>query len=331
MALAHAVLGDADLLEAAKTAADFLLRHQVSDPADPDVGLMFAYEAGSDGVNTSAILEALDGLFVLASVSGESSYAEAAISALRWVRDKLFMPDEGLFWDDYDRDVGRFRRARWMEDTHFPQPGRPLLDDGVFLIGHELTGDDTLKEVAVKTADRLLTDEEPSGNWQAYPPADPVTGRIHPRHAYWWGRPMWMVARATGDDRYLACCRRSAEWYVHAMRTDGGLFRDTDPAFKTASFGHATSGIACAAILWHDLTKEFGDEAWQEPIQRALGFCRSVQFVETEDPDLHGAILEKVLPPAGRDAPPWYLRDVGTFFYVQAVCLMLRDAPTLLA
>lgn len=188
-----------------------------------------------------------------------------------------------------------------------------------------------MKDVAVRTADRLLRDEAPEGNWKAYPPSHPVSGVIHPRHAYWWGRPFWMVHRATGGQQYLDLCRRSARWYVKAMRSDGGLFRDTYGDFSTPSFGHANSGISCAAILWADLVREYGDTEWNEPIRRALGFCRSVQFTRAQDENLQGAILEKVLSPAGSDAPPWYLRELGTFFYVQAVCQVLRDCPEVLS
>jgi hypothetical protein len=114
------------------------------------------------------------------------------------------------------------------------------------------------------------------------------------------------------------------------MRDDGGLFRNTGPGFKTPSFGHATSGIACAVILWNDLVREYGDHDWKGPIKKVLTFCRSVQFKDAKDKNLKGAILEKVVPPQGSDSPPWYLRDVGTFFYVQAVCQVLRDNPELI-
>ena len=330
LALAHEATGNNEYLDAARQGADFILRHQVTDATSDDLGLLLAYEGGSKGVNTSAILESLDGLFVLADTTGERQYSDAAVSALRWVQRRMFLPDEGLFRDDYDPRRGVVQRPGWMGGDLFPQPGRPLLDDGVFIIGGNLADDDSLKQVASRTADRLLQDEDPPGNWKSYPPAHPVTGIIHPRHAYWWGRPMWMVYKETGDTRYLDCCHRSAEWYVNAMRSDGGLFRNTGPGFKTPSFGHATSGIACASILWMDLIREFGETAWREPLQRALTFCRSVQFTRAGDPDLQGAILEKVLPPDGSDRPPWYLRDVGTFFYVQAVCLAIRDHEELL-
>lgn len=332
LVLAHGALGEPLYLQKAAEAADFILRNQVSDAADPDCGFIRAYESDSTHVNSSAILEALDGLFALAEATGQRRYADAALNALRWVQQRMFLPVEGLVQDEYDLESRTVHLSPTTQADRqtFPQPGRPLMDDGVFIKGFELTGDVSLKETAAAIADRLLADEAPAGNWKAYAPCVPATGLIHPRHAYWWGRPLWMVAQATGQSKYLDCCRRSASWYVQAMRSDGGLFRDTWPDFKTPSFGQATSGVACAAILWHDLAVHAGDKQWHEPMQRALRFCRSVQFTQAADPNLQGAILEKVMPPDGSDAPPWYLRDLGTTFYIQAVSLALRNLPAVL-
>lgn len=326
LALAYRVLKDEKLLESARLAADFLLRNQIRDADDKDFGHIRAFEGGSEGVNTSAILECLDGLFVLSEVCGDNRYRDAAVDALRWTMNTMFVSEEGHFWDDYDVDKGRFRRARFS-GPHTPQPGRPLLDDGVFIKGYTLTGDTAFLNVAVKTAQRLVRDEDPPGNWKLYPPANPVSGTIHPRHAYWWGRPMWMLSQATGDQRYLNVCRRSADWYTKAMRTDGGLFRHTGPNFETPSFGHATSGICGAAVLWHDLIREYGESRWAPYLVKALRFTESVQFRDSADPNLEGAVLEKILPPRKSDRPPWYLRELGTVFYVQALSLCLLDIP----
>jgi hypothetical protein len=114
------------------------------------------------------------------------------------------------------------------------------------------------------------------------------------------------------------------------MRLDGGLFRSTAPDFKTPSFDHATSGIACAAILWLELAQEFGDTQWDEPMIRALRYCYSMQFTSASDENLQGAVLEKVIHPNGSDAPPWYLRDIGTFFYIQAASRVLAERPQVL-
>ncbi len=328
LALAYIALGDERYLQAARDGAEFILRAQITDESHPDFGLIRAYE--DSNINTSAILECLDGLFSLTEITGETRYLNAAVHALQWVQKRMFIPIEGLFRDDYSEERGILDRASFMSAEVFPQPGRPLLDDGVFLKGYEATGDEHLRQVALATARRLLRDEQPEGNWINYPPANPVTGSIHPRQAFWWGRPMWMVYEDTGEMRFLDCCRRSAQWYVQAMRSDGGMFRDTYRDWRTPSFGQATSGIACAAILWHDLISRYGDEQWIEPLQRALGFCRSMQFTNVTDDNLSGAILEKVLPPNGSDSSPYYLRDVGTTFYLQALCMVLRDSPDLL-
>ncbi|NQU39160.1 MAG: hypothetical protein HQ523_04335 [Lentisphaerae bacterium] len=325
LALAYEVLGQERLIDAARAGAEFILRNQVEG------GMIRAYESGQDGINTSATIECLDGLFELSRVTGEAKWAQAAIDAARWLQRNAFLPEEGFFKDEYLPEADQFQRPAWAESMGFLEAGRPLLDDGVFITAAQVSGDASLADVAIRTADRLLKDEAPEGTWAHYPPALARTGVIHPRHSYWWGRPMWKVNQATGDQRYLDCCRRSATWYVKAMREDGGLFRNTDANFNTPSFGQATSGIACAAILWHELAREYGDTEWDEPLLRGLRFCRGVQFSTPTDPNLRGAILEKVVTPDGTDAPPWYLRDVGTFFYIQAVALVLRDRPAFLA
>ena len=327
LAYAARALGEAQWLDAAEYAAGFLLRHQIVDAGDEDRGLLLAYE--NDHINVSAIVEALDGLLVLGEVSGQTRYAEAAVAAARWVVRKAYRPEDGSFRAVYDPDARRFAPPRRLADGR-AFDGSPLLDDGVWVKVHRLTGERDFLDVAVCVAERLLADEDPPGNWAKFPPNDPVTRTCHPRTAYWCGRPLWMVAQTTGDERFLACARRSASWYVQAMRLDGGLFRSTAPDFKTPSFDHATSGIACAAILWLELAQEYGNTEWDQHLARALRYCYAMQFAAVSDENLQGAVLEKVVAPNGRDAPPWYLRDIGTFFYIQAASRALAERPSVL-
>jgi hypothetical protein len=49
-----------------------------------------------------------------------------------------------------------------------------------------------------------------------------------------------------------------------------------------------------------------------------------MQFTNPEDPNLKGAILEKILPPDGTDRSPYYIRDLGTIFFIQAAALYLQ-------
>ena len=43
-----------------------------------------------------------------------------------------------------------------------------------------------------------------------------------------------------------------------------------------------------------------------------------MQFLNPADPNLRGAILEKVLYPDGTDSSPYYIRDLGAMFFIQA-------------
>ena len=72
-----------------------------------------------------------------------------------------------------------------------------------------------------------------------------------------------------------------------------------------------------------ELYQETGQKCWLDPIYKALKFAMSVQFTEPQDANLKGCILEKVLPPEGSDASPYYIRDLGTIFYIQAVTELL--------
>lgn len=317
LVMASDVLGDG-VLSGAIAGGDFIVGNAVRE--GEDAGLILAYEDDPERVNTSAILETLDGLFILSEKTGRAEYREAALAALDWVARKAYMPGEGLFRDCYDPVT------RAMVPARYGTVGRPLLDDAVFLKGYRLSGDERFRTIALETAERLLKDEDPPGNWVAYAPCDKVSGAIHPRHAYWWGRPMLDLFRETGDERFRAAFERSVSWYARALRRDGGLFRSTYTDFTTDSFGHATSGVGGAAIMFQDFLALTGDRGMEPHIERALAFCMRAQFTRPADPNLQGCILEKVRWPDGTDASPYYIRDLGTIFFVQAAAAWLRTA-----
>ena len=118
----------------------------------------------------------------------------------------------------------------------------------------------------------------------------------------------------------------AGEFCRRAIRPDGGWIRGLYLDNRTDSFGHATSGSACAAILWLALHRATGDGAWLEPAATALDYCMKVQFVRPADANLRGAVLEKVLPPDGTDRSPYHLRDLGTIFFVTAAMDWLAQA-----
>ena len=314
--MAAEALEEPVLLDHAAAAAEFILAMQFDKGID--AGLIPAYEAEPGKVNTSAILEALDGLFMLSDAMGNERYAACAVKALEWIARRARLPGQGKFVDIYSPGMGKF-----LEHDHACQ-NRPLLDDAVFLKGWRRSGNGEFRQIALETAETLLRDENPPGNWIKYIPCDKNSGKIHPRHAYWWGNPMLDLYRETGDERFFAAFRRAADWYREALRTDGGLFRDTMADFSSPSFGHAVSGSACAAIMFENLYAETGDASLLSLIDRAENFCMNMQLTRPEDSSLKGAILEKVCFPDGSDTVPFLVRDLGTIFFIQTASLTCK-------
>lgn len=304
------------LLDCAAEAAEFILAMQFDTGID--AGLIPAYELEPGKVNTSAILEALDGLFMLSDATGNKRYETCAIKALEWIARRAWLPHQGKFIDIYSPSMGKFLE-------HDPScQNRPLLDDAVFLKGWRRSGNREFRDIALETAETLLRDENPPGNWIKYIPCDKKSGKIHPRHAYWWGNPMLDLYRETGDERFYVAFHRAADWYRKALRSDGGLFRDTTAAFSSPSFGHAASGSACAAIMFEKLYGETRDASLLALIDSAENFCMNMQLTRPEEPSLKGAILEKVCSPDGSDTVPFLVRDLGTIFFIQAASLTCR-------
>jgi hypothetical protein len=309
-----------DLLDAARLSASFIGAERVANQASPHYGLIFAFEDFGDKASTSAVLESLDSLFLLSDATGDRSYAEWAQSAAVYEARHLYLGD-GLFRDQFD--VKKLTPVPPAVDAD--KPGRPLNDDAIFLKAAARSGKPELRAIFYEVAERLLREEDPPGNWIGFGPCNAATGMIHPRQAYWWGLPMIDAFRNSGDPRYLACARRAGQWYQNAMRLDGGMFRGTRRDFKTDSFSHATSGVACAVLLWEELWKETHDETWLASIRSGLNFCLLMQLRNVRDPNLQGALIEGVEAPDGSDASPYYVRDIATTFFVQAASRLLID------
>jgi hypothetical protein len=309
-----------DLLAAARLGAEFIGSARVADQSSPHYGLIFGFEDFGDKSSTSAVLEAVEGLWLLSDAAGDARYGEWANAAAAWEARNSYLGN-GLFRDQFDVKRWSYMPARDGDK----KPGRPLNDDAILLKAALRGASPNLRAIFYEVAERLLRDEDPPGNWINYGPCNASTGMIHPRQAYWWGRPMIDAYRDSHDPRYLACARRAGQWYQNAMRLDGGLFRGTRRDFRTDSFSHATSGVACAVLLWEELWKETHEDAWLESIRTGLDFCRTMQFRNVSDPNLKGALIEGVEAPDGTDASPYYVRDLATIFFVQAVSRLLID------
>lgn len=324
LVLASQTLGQPKWMDGARRGAEFIYNHQVFDEASPDHGLILAYEDVPTKVNTSAVMECMEGLMELADADKDEQAWKRIIAAGDFIVDKMFMPVEGLFRDVYD------------PQTHtviVPNPyrskdnigGRPLVEDAVLVRLFEKTKDQKFLDAHLKVSRTLVADQRPAGNWIDYGPCDPNRGVFHPRHTYWWGLPLLDSYQATGDKRYLETAIASGEFCARAMRKDGGYIRGTYFDFGTDSFGHATSGSASAAVLFLRLFRITKEPRWMKLAELALSYCMMVQLIDVQDKNLKGVIVEKVLAPVNHtDASPYHIRDLGTIFFVIAAAEYLR-------
>ncbi|MFA6291174.1 MAG: hypothetical protein WC637_05295 [Victivallales bacterium] len=317
LSMAYGDLNEEKFLDSAKAGADFLVANSIPS-GRPEESLILAYEDHYDKVNTSAIMECMDGLLWLNRYTADS-YRELFLKSSEWLVSKSWLRGKGLFLDLYDPVKNAF-----MEKAYGGHEGRPLLDDGILLKAYKLSGNKIFKDAFFETAERLLKDEYPEGNWINYCPCSSDKGIIHPRQAYWWGYPMFQAYGESGDKRYLDCALRSCRWYAKAQRMDGGIIRGTYLDFNTDSFGHATSGAAASMIMFCEAIRVTKSDEFIQPLARALNYCMRMQFVNPEDKNLRGAILEKVLYPDGTDRIPYHIRDLGTIFFIQAVSKILK-------
>ena len=313
LVMASKVLEDEQPLGGARAGAEFIGAERNGDRRSKNYGLLYAYEFKGDEVDTSALLEAVEGLFTLADAAGDRKYAEWGLDAAFWVARNAYI-GEGLVRDAFDVKTAQFVAAPWQSD----KAGRPLVDDAVFLKAFKQTRNAMCRKIFFAAADRLLKDEDPPGNWSAYP-LNARSGYPYSRQALRWGSPMLAAFQETGEKKYLDCARRVGDWYLHVARDEADPFH----ASLRPSQALDTSGTASAAILWMDLFQETKEDRWMAAARRALRYCLSMQFREVQDPNLRGALLEQVLPPNGTDRSPFYVRDTATIYFIQAACRFL--------
>ena len=325
----YLLTGKTEYLDSAKMGAEFILRERYSDPNHKHYGLIWGIEDYDDCLNTSATMECQKGLWALLKLTNDERYSQAIINQCAWIKKYAYLGG-GHMYDHFCLS----NDTMWEHDRQLngapvdgkpARAGRPLAEDAVFLKAYQISGDESFKKIFYETVDYLCENEYPEGTWAQYPPCYIKSGKVHPRHSYWWGLPMYYAYLDSGDEKYYECMKRCGEWYLKGVRRDGGHFRGTYTDFSTDSFGHETSGALCASILWEHLHKLDKDPKWHEAAARSLNFAMGVQFIEPEDKNLKGAILEKVLHPEGSDSSPYHLRDLGTIFFVQAAAAYLGE------
>ena len=85
---ASQIFRDPSLLEFAELGAQFIGKARIVDAKNKNHGLIWGAEGVIHGVNTSCILECLDGLMALAKATGKTQYWTWVEEAVLWVARK---------------------------------------------------------------------------------------------------------------------------------------------------------------------------------------------------------------------------------------------------
>jgi hypothetical protein len=319
---------------ASHLAAGFLLRNIRKD------GLVVGALENTDIYpQTSTALEGLDALFVLANLSSNNEtraqvYTEAGVRSARWYAHNTWVPGEGVCWDFWDMDMNSPVKNGSFDYFRLPLPQLPAPDDGSLLDAWVAAGRPSASPSQLllpawnDMLERLLRDEHPPGNWDAYLLCDGQSRVLCHRRAYWWGGiPFLKSWQQTGNRTHLTAAVRVGEWYLRAQRLDGGIFRQTTADGHTKSYGLANSAAAAAAILWMKLHEATGDKRWLEPTRVTLRFLLGQQIHNASDQRLEGVVIESVdPPPAGTDQASWFVRDIASTFTSHAIAILLSMA-----
>ncbi|UCD36734.1 MAG: hypothetical protein JSW54_07770 [Fidelibacterota bacterium] len=316
----HATTGEEKYQRHAILGGEYLIRDQAMDRKDHKYyGFIHGREA--EGSNTASQVEGLGALYDLYRMTNDDEWLERFRLAVDWIARNLYIEGEGLFHNGYSA----------MRDELTPlEKARPTNDDAIFRIAYENFKESIYLDIFRAVSDRLLSDEDPPGNWIIYRPCNPESfegrGSIHARHAWWWGYPMLQAYDAFKDRKYLEAAIRAGDWYIDNSNLDGGYYYHTTREGQGhLSYDFSTSAVGCAVLMWCDLWQRLGDEKYRHAIERALGFMLRAQFrQDVEDPNLRGAFFEGYLPPDGTMSPGFYLRDIATIFPSRAMLTILE-------
>ena len=200
-------------------------------------------------------------------LTGDEAYREVVLTAARSLATR-FDPAVGLIrsWDH--------NRAQWK----YPVIIDNMMNLEVLLRAAELSGDDSLRAIAVSHADKTMIHHfRPDFSSWHLVSYDPVTGEPHLKQTHqgysddsaWSRGQAWglygytMMYRMTGDERYLGHARGIAQFLLHHknMPADGVPYWDYDTPEIPSTPRDASAAAVMASALVELSGMVEGDEA----------------------------------------------------------------------
>ena len=221
---AYEATGDARFLKPARRAADFLIRGRVWDQT---FGGGFWWYTGRgntiEGKPAQANGLAVDLFGQLFGLTGEARYREWALRTLRWLDERLYDSEAGLYrWSRHYRDLGR-KRGEVLARRFFNYDQGIIIEALLTLYRH-VDPNPAYVERARALAERLGPAfwHRPEGGFNLESGVECVVAI----YGSWLTPSLLALYEVDRDDRWLRLARRNVDAMDRYLRTpDGGYFK----------------------------------------------------------------------------------------------------------
>ena len=308
------------VLQAAQKAGDWWIGLEIK--GNPRlkgmVGATHGDDVGNDKIVFATVTDGTRGIYELSKVTGNKKYAKVASSALTWMLENMYYPEEGVCYDLADLKTGEvqkkspFYKGKQQQDLH--DISRPNTEGSPFKDAYEFTKDKRFKDAHILLCNSLIEKQNEDGIWMRYVPNHKEVSSFHPRFNLWYAESLLEAYEMTKDRKYLEAAAKTARTYAKAQKGDGTLFYDNYTDGKPADKGSVCgSAVAFAGILWIRLA-EYGYKEFVPNYERSLSWIIKNRYSENHpDLNLRGAVINTRM--RIRKGQIWLTqRDVGTSF-----------------
>lgn len=152
----------------------------------------------------------------------------------------------------------------------------------------EVSGHAPYRDAAVRNVEFALTQQTPSGWFKSNCLYDPVRPLVH-TIAYAM-RGVLEIGIAIDEPRYIRAVQTGADALLAALRPDGSLAGRYTEQWQAAVDWSCLTGNSQMGTVWARLYHATGDRKYVDGLARVNRYNQSVQWMDTGNPDLDGAI-----------------------------------------
>lgn len=323
---AYEVTGNQDYLQAARKAGDWWVSLEITD--HPKLkGMLNAIHGDHAGevIVFATVTDGTAGLFRLYGATGDKRYADVPTRAGEWMRQNMWVPEHGVFYDNIDPETGEVLKENspfWPDkkDQTLYEVARPNNEGSIYKDMYEYTKDEKYKTLFIDLCESLVEKQGPEGLWMDFMPNHKSQGTFHPRFNLWYAESLLEGYDLTGDKRYLEACLKTARMYAKYQKKDGTIYYENNLDGTSNESSVCGSAVAFSGILWLRLLQYGVGDEFKENIDKSTTFLLKNRFaVNHPDPNLAGAVLNSRT--RHRKGKIWLVnRDIGTSFGIRYLC-----------